>query len=102
MVRTLPVQRYQPLLLEKCLGLHRLHHCCLVFFVLRWRKMHMRYVQAAAADYALCDQIASALSLHAEKLAVKCNTSSYKTVARQPYAVLYASDMQSWQTLAER
>lgn len=34
-LRNLPVQQYQPLLLEKCLGLQRLHYCCLVLFVLR-------------------------------------------------------------------
>lgn len=58
--------------------------------------------EATSADYAFCKQIALALSLQAEMLALKCNTFCHRVVARLPYAALYASDMQPWFTLTER
>lgn len=62
----------------------------------------MRCVQAIAADFAICNQIAFALSLNAEKLALKCRALSHQVAARSQYAVVYASNMQPWRTPAER
>lgn len=62
----------------------------------------MLCVQATAADFAFCNQIAFALSLYAETLVLKSHTLPHQVAAHSRYAVVYASNMQPWYTPAER